>query len=147
MAVNYRRTTVHCRATLRGLAACRRDQSKHRDLPLASRPPMIKPMVRLRLYQFVVASLMVILVVSPFTQQINGLDDFVTSGTDLESQAAGIFALVGLALVTVRGLLPQFPRSRSRPAPLTNPVPLSGRQVIGVDWLHDSGSEFVLLRI
>jgi len=108
---------------------------------------MIKPMVRLRLYQFVVASLMVILVVSPFTQQINGLDDFVTSGTDLESQAAGFFALIGLALVTVRGLLPQFPRSRSRPAPLTNPVPLSGRQVIGVDWLHDSGSEFVLLRI
>jgi len=108
---------------------------------------MIKPMVRLRLYQFVVASLIVILVVSPFTQQLNGLDDFVTSGTDLESQAAGIFALIGLALVTVRGLLPQFRRSRSRPAPPTYPVRRSGRQVMGVDWLHDSGSEFVLLRI
>jgi len=108
---------------------------------------MIKPMVRLRLYQFVVASLMVILVVSPLTQQINGLDDFVTTGNDLESQAAMIFALIGLALVTVRGLLPQFPCSRSRPAPPIYPVQLSGRQVMGVDWLHDSGSEFVLLRI
>jgi len=104
-------------------------------------------MVRLRLYQFVVASLMVILVVSPFSQQINGLDDFVTSGTDLESQATGIFALIRLALVTVRGVLPQFLRSRSRPARLGNPVPLSGRQVMSADQPQALTSEYVLLRI
>jgi nitrate reductase gamma subunit len=108
---------------------------------------MMKAMVRLRLYQFVVASLMVIVVLSPFTQQMNGLDDFVINGNDLESQAAGIFALIGLALLTVRRLLPRFPRSGSIPAASICLVPLSWRPAVGADRLHLLGSEFVLLRI
>jgi hypothetical protein len=108
---------------------------------------MMKAMVRLRLYQFVVASLIVILVLSPFTQQMNGLDDFVINGNDLESQAAGIFALIGLALLTVRELLPRFPRSGSSAAPSICLVPLSCCPAVGADRLHLLGSEFVLLRI
>jgi len=104
-------------------------------------------MVRLRLYQFVVASLIVILVLSPFTQQMDDLDDFVINGNDLESQATGIFALIGLALLTVRRLLPRSPRTGGIPAPSICLVPLSCRPVVGADRLHLLGSEFVLLRI
>jgi|SRR5437762_9146425 len=114
---------------------------------MAYKPPMMKAMVRFRLYQFVVASLIVILVLSPFTQQMKGLDDFVINGNDLESQAAGIFALIGLALVTVRRLLPRFPRVGGRPAPWICLVPLCCRPVVAANRLHVVGSEFVLLRI
>ena len=104
-------------------------------------------MVRLRLYQFVVASLMVILVASPFTQQINGLDDFVTNGNDLESQVAGIIALIGLALVTVGKLLPRVPRSRNKRSAPIYLAALFDCQMMGVDRIHVLGSGFELLRI
>ena len=108
---------------------------------------MIKTMVRLRLCQFVVASLMMILLLSPFTQQINGLDDFVNTGNDLESQTVGIFTLIGLALVTVRGLLPRFRPFKSGGTTPIGLVSLFDRAVIGMDRAHVLHSEFVLLRI
>ena len=90
---------------------------------------------------------MVIFLLSPFTQQINGLDDFVNTGNDLESQTVGIFTLIGLALVTVRGLLPRFRLFKSG---WTTPIGLGSlfdRTVMGTDRPHVLHLDFVLLRI